>query len=57
MATQLKTDSWHRYMLYRSDERYEYDDFDHDHGFGMPYSHNWANGVRDKGNRVSILPH
>jgi hypothetical protein len=22
MATELKTDSWHRYMLYRSDERY-----------------------------------
>jgi hypothetical protein len=22
MATELKTDSWHRHMLYRNDERY-----------------------------------
>lgn len=30
-------------------------DFDHDHGFGVPHSHNWNNGVRDNGNRISIL--
>ncbi|SAL37897.1 hypothetical protein [Caballeronia telluris] len=32
-------------------------DFDHDHGFGVPHSHNWDNGVRDNGNRVSLLPY
>ncbi|TDV18331.1 hypothetical protein [Paraburkholderia caballeronis] len=31
-------------------------DFGHDHGFGSPHSHNWDNGVRDKGNAFSLLP-
>lgn len=30
-------------------------DFGHDHGFGMPHSHNWDDGVRDNGNPVSIF--
>lgn len=32
-------------------------DFGHDHGFGIPHSHNWDNGVRDKGNAFSLLPY
>jgi hypothetical protein len=31
-------------------------DFGHDHGFGIPHSHNWGNGVRDNGNAFSLLP-
>ncbi len=31
-------------------------DFGHDHGFGIPHSHNWDNGIRDKGNAFSLLP-
>ncbi|MCC8402514.1 hypothetical protein LJ655_11535 [Paraburkholderia sp. MMS20-SJTN17] len=31
-------------------------DFGHDHGFGIPHSHNWDNGVRGKGNAFSLVP-
>lgn len=32
-------------------------DFGHDHGFGIPHSHNWDNGARGKGNAFSLLPY
>ncbi|MGF6640720.1 hypothetical protein [Paraburkholderia sp. MM6662-R1] len=46
-----------QWRLYDGDGNAAVDiDFGHDHGFGVPHSHNWENGVRDKGNAFSLLP-
>ncbi|MGF6542955.1 hypothetical protein OKW50_003875 [Paraburkholderia youngii] len=46
-----------QWRLYDGDGNAAVDiDFGHDHGFGVPHSHNWSNGVRDKGNAFSLLP-
>ncbi|MGF6468486.1 hypothetical protein [Paraburkholderia youngii] len=46
-----------QWRLYDGDGNAAVDiDFGHDHGFGVPHSHNWSNGIRDKGNAFSLLP-